>query len=109
VIASLLRLRRPIVWACIAATLWLGVGAQLHGLSHALQAVQAPAHKEALVAHAQACEQCLLYAALDGAAPTPASSLPAVATASPARTAPAAPDRVAVFTAYASRAPPGLS
>jgi hypothetical protein len=105
------RHRRAIVWACIAAAVLLGLQAQLHGLSHAVQAlqeVQASASQEPLAAHAQPCDQCLLFAALDGAAPAPAAGLPAVATDQTACTAPALPLRAAAFAAYASRAPPGL-
>ena len=107
-ISFMFRRRLAIAWLCIAAVLLLGVSAQLHGLSHSLQAVQASAHKDPLAGHAQACEQCLLFAALDGAAPTH----PAVPLCPPCGTSectePATLLRAAAFTAYVSRAPPQL-
>ena len=100
------RRRRAIVWLSIAAALLLGVGAQLHALSHSLRAVQASAHHDPLAAHTQACEQCLLFAALDGAAPTcDATPLPPTSEAT-GGTAPAARLAASSFTAYISRAPP---
>jgi hypothetical protein len=100
------RHRRAIVWLCAAAALLLGVLAQLHGLSHAVQAVQASVHHDPVSLHAQPCEQCLLYAGLDGAVP-PAALPPAVlANIRVEAGAPATLPRAAFFTAYSSRAPP---
>jgi hypothetical protein len=107
VITSFMRRRRhAIVWLCAAAALLLGVQAQLHGLSHAVQAVQASAHHDPVALHAQACEQCLLYAGLDGTAPTHALALATVAAAEVEAIAAVPLLRAAVFTAYVSRAPP---
>ncbi len=102
------RRRRVIVWLCIAAALLLGLAAQLHGLSHSLQAVQASTHKDALAAHAQACEQCLQFAALDGAAPAQSAAPLSLPCDAQERADSAAPLRTAAFTAYVSRAPPEL-
>jgi hypothetical protein len=102
------RRRRAIVWLCIAAALLLGVRAQLHGLSHALQAVQASAHKDALAAHAQACDQCLQFAALDGAAPLHWAAPLSLACDAGECALHVAPLRAAAFAAYISRAPPQL-
>ncbi len=98
--------RRAIAWLCIAAALLLGVNAQLHGLSHAVQAVQAAAHQDPLAAHAAACEQCLLFAALDGAVPAPAATPLPAACATAVSPVPALPAYPTAFTAYVSRAPP---
>jgi hypothetical protein len=100
------RHRRAIVWLCAAAALLLGAQAQLHGLSHAVQAVQASAHHGPLSLHGHACEQCLLYAGLDGAAPTTALAPAALADNRVEAGAPVTLPRAAVFTAYISRAPP---
>ena len=100
------RHRRAIVWLCAAAALLLGVQAQLHGLSHAVRAVQASAHHDPVSLHPQACEQCLLYAGLDGAAPTTALAPAALACDRVAAGASATRLRAVVFTAYLSRAPP---
>lgn len=100
------RHRRAIVWLCAAAALLLGMQAQLHGLSHAVQAVQASAHHVPVSLHAQACEQCLLYAGLDGAAPTTALAPASLADNRVEAGAPAMLPRAVVFTAYISRAPP---
>jgi hypothetical protein len=102
------RHRQPLVWLCIAAALLLGVGSMLHGLSHSVQAVQA-SHKDGLAAHVQTCEQCLQYAALDGAAPiVAAETLPAPFGAAAPDAAATPPMCASAFTAYASRAPPPL-
>ena len=102
------RRRQAIVWLCIAAALLLGVGAQLHALSHSLQAVQASAHKDPLAAHTQACEQCLQFAALDAGMPAHAAALLPVTGVAERCAMPTTPLRAAAFTAYASRAPPLL-
>jgi len=102
------RRRQAIVWLCIAAALLLGVGAQLHALSHSLQAVQASAHKDPLAAHTQACEQCLQFAALDAGMPAHAAALLPVPCVADLCTVPPVPLRASAFTAYASRAPPSL-
>lgn len=101
------RRRRVIVWLCIAAALLLGLGAQLHGLSHVLQALNASTHDEPVALQAPACDQCLQFAALEGATPAPAAALlPRAAGTAPAGTAPAMRLRAAAFSAYRSRAPP---
>ena len=100
------RHRQAIVWLCMAASLLLGVQAQLHGLSHSLQAVQTAAHNDTSLPQTQVCDECLLYTAFD--APWPSSAaLPAIASAaaSPSATV-ALPLLTAAFTAYLSRAPP---
>lgn len=108
VITWMHRRRRAIVWLSIAAALLLGVGAQLHALSHALQAVQPTTHSDPLAAHTQACDQCLQFAALDGAATASAEAAPAVATLESRSAAPALRLHAARFSAYRSRAPPAL-
>ena len=102
----LYRQRRLIAWFGIAVALLLPLGAQLHALSHALKAVQEAAHSEPLVPQTQACEQCLLYVALDAALPAHAAALPALPSGSSEPIALAAVHRATAFTAYASRAPP---
>ena len=104
----MLRRRLAIVWLCIVAALLLGVSAQLHGLSHSLQAVEASAQKDPLAAHAQACEQCLQFAALDGGIPVHAAPPVPATCAAVACAVPVASLRASAFTAYASRAPPPL-
>jgi hypothetical protein len=108
VIAWMHRRRQAIVWLCIAAAMLLGVGAQLHALTHALQAVQATTHTDPLTAHTQACDQCLQFAALDGAATASAAAALPVAVEVGQCTAPASRLHAALFTAYRSRAPPPL-
>jgi hypothetical protein len=102
------RHRRAIVWLCMTAALLAGIRAQLHALSHALQAVQTAAPREALAAHAPACEQCLQFAALDGAAPAHCAGLASPASVASQCGTPVAPQRAAVFAAYVARAPPRL-
>ncbi len=104
--ASVHRRRRAVVWLCGFALVLLGLGAQLHGLGHALQATQGPVHQDAVAAHTQACEQCLQFAGLDGAAPNCCAAQPPVDCASNDHDAPESPLRAVAFTAYASRAPP---
>ena len=111
------RTRQLIVWVCMAASLWMGAGHALHSLSHALQAAhrhEDPRASGGVGDHQQPdqhnaaihCEQCGLFAALDGAAP----SAPPPALAMPTGTAPGSacvvPTRAVAFTAYAPRAPP---
>jgi hypothetical protein len=108
VISFIHRHRQAIVWLCIGAALLLGVGAQLHALSHSLQAVQASAHKDPLAAHTQACEQCLQFAALDAGMPAHAAALPPVSCVADRCAVRATPLRASAFTAYLSRAPPPL-
>ncbi len=103
------RRRRGIVWLCIAAALLLGVGAPLHGLAHSVQAIEASANKDPVTAHAPTCEQCPLYAALDGAVPMRAATPQLEACATDGFIVPALPARAAAFTAYASRGPPQAS
>jgi len=102
----MLRRRRAIVWLGIATVLLLGVGAQLHGLSHSLLAVQESEKQEPWVAQSQPCEQCLLFAALDGAVPAPAKAPVPAACAAGERATPELAVRAVAFTAYVSRAPP---
>jgi hypothetical protein len=98
--------RRALAWLCIVATLLLGLAAQRHALAHALHAVQAPVHQDALLGHAPACEQCLQFAAVDAAAvASTAVSLPSWAAPAPLGVA-RLPERAEPFTAYGSRAPP---
>jgi chaperone required for assembly of F1-ATPase len=106
VITWMHRRRRAIVWLSIAAAMLLGVGAQLHALSHALKAAQATTHSDPLAAHTQACDQCLQFAALDGAATASTAAAPAVAIAEGRHAAPAPRLHAARFSAYRSRAPP---
>lgn len=87
-------------------TLLLGLAAQRHALAHALDAVRAPSHHDALLGHAQACEQCLQFAAVDAAAAAAdAPSMPPAA-GSPPAAMPPVPKRAECFTAYGARAPP---
>ncbi len=90
----------------------LSLGAPLHGLSHALQTLKAlavPAHDEPLALQTTACDQCLQFAALEGAGPAPAVIAPAPSgRAAGAGTLPATRPSAAVFTAYISRAPPAI-
>jgi hypothetical protein len=103
------RRRRPLVWLCIAAAMLLGLAAQLHGLSHALQALKASTHDEPLALQTMACDQCLQFAAFEGAVPAHSAALvPRAAGDAPARIVPVTRLRAAVFTAYISRAPPTL-
>lgn len=100
------RTRQFIAWFCMAASLWMGTGLPLHGLSHAVRALEATSHPDPLPAQDVACDQCLLLAAADGALPSAVIFI----AAGPTRTAAPIP-RQAVgsfssFTAYASRAPP---
>lgn len=106
--ASLHRYRLAIVRLCCCALLLLGAGAQLHGLAHALQATQAAAEHGAAAAHAQACEQCLQYAAIDGAMPTAAAPEDPSGDASHAGPEPVTTRGAATFVAYRSRAPPAV-
>jgi hypothetical protein len=104
--------QRPLVWLCIVAAMLLGLGAQLHGLSHALQTLKtlnAATHDEPSALHAPGCDRCLQFAALDGFVPTHgATALPLAACTSGVRDAPPPTLRAAVFTAYISRAPPAF-
>lgn len=123
------RTRQFIVWICMAASLWMGAAYPLHGLAHAVHALHeheaahdpdgahdhGDGHDHAAHGHGDGhdhgahCEQCGLFAALDGAAPSATTaSLPALALGG-AWSANAAPARTFSFTAYASRAPPDLT
>jgi len=85
----------------------LGLVAQYHGLSHALQAVQASAHGDPQAEHAQACEQCLKFAAFSGAVAAHVAPLLLHGCCDgiePSALVP--PGRAKAFTAYVSRAPP---
>ena len=100
--------RRLVAWFSIAVALLLPLGAQLHALSHALRAVQEAAHPEPLAPQTQACEQCLLYGALDAALPSPVAPAIVVPTTTPGPLLRRALPRVAPFTAYSARAPPSV-
>ena len=104
--AMLRRYRLAIVHLCCGALLLLGLGSQLHGLAHALQATQAAAHHGAAGAHTQTCDQCVQYAALDGAAPLDCRSGIPSAHVLPAQVEPRTPHAAAARVAYRSRAPP---
>lgn len=104
--ATLQRHRLAIVRLCCCALLLLGGGAQLHGLAHALQAAQAAIHHDPATSHAQACEQCLQYAAIDGALPAPVSATPTPWVAAEAHREARTPLHAATFVAFRSRAPP---
>lgn len=107
--ASLHRSRLAIVRLCCCALVLLGAGAQLHGLAHALQATQAAATEHgAAAAHAQACEQCLQYAAIDGAIPTAAAPAALSGNGSQAGPEPVETRPAATFVVYRSRAPPAV-
>jgi hypothetical protein len=99
-------IRRSLIGLCIAIVALLGVGAQLHGLSHALKLVQS-SHDEPLAGQSQACDQCLQFAAADGQAPAPAA-MPLLLSGGTAAApvAIAAVARAVAFAAYESRAPP---
>jgi len=103
------RRRKSVVWLFAIAMLLLGLGAQLHGLWHSLQAVHTSTDKDALAAHPQACEQCVLYAALDGGPPCSVGPLLPLPSAAPECSAAATRPRPSVFTAYISRAPPKVA
>jgi hypothetical protein len=110
--AALHRYRLAIVRLCCCALLLLGAGAQLHGLAHAVQAAQAAqavAEHGATAAHAQACEQCLQYAAIDGAMPVAAAQGALSGSASRAGPEPVTTRVAATFVAYRSRAPPAVA
>lgn len=86
--------------------LLLGLAAQRHGLSHAIEAVQWQAHGHAADAHAKACEQCLQFAACHGV-PVDIALLLLPDTRQTPSSAPGIPARPAdPFSAYISRAPP---
>lgn len=104
--AALHRYRLAIIRLCCTALVLLGAGAQLHGLAHAVQATQAAAHRDGAVAHTQACEQCLQYAALDGASRVADTAHIAPAAGLPASAEPGKAQRAATVIAYRSRAPP---
>jgi hypothetical protein len=100
-------IRRSLIGLCIAMAALLGVGAQLHGLSHALKVLQSSSHDEPLAGQNQACDQCLQFAAADGQAPAPAAAPWLLSGGSAgAPMAPAAAARAVAFAAYESRAPP---
>ena len=101
--------RQFLAWLCIAASLWMGVGFQLHGVAHSLHELEASSEHEPLPGHERACEQCLLFASADGALPLQAAALASSPPVLLANASPALALRVAAFTAYASRAPPSPS
>ena len=72
--------RQLIAWFCIAASLWMGVGFQLHGLAHSLHALETSEQHDSAPGHEPACEQCLLFASVDGALPLQAAALASCAT-----------------------------
>lgn len=100
--------RRWVGWLCGAAILWMGLAAQQHLLSHAIEAVHGSGKAPAAAEHALTCAQCLQFAGLDAALAAPPPPL--------ARLGPPAFDPPAVgarrdaetFVAYASRAPPAV-
>lgn len=100
------RTRRFIAWFCMAASLWMGTGLPLHGLSHAVRALEANSHPDPLPAQDVACDQCLLLAAADGALPSAVSCIAAGPTRTAAPTPRPSEGCFSSFTAYASRAPP---
>lgn len=104
--ASLHRYRRTLVEWCCCALLVLGVTSQLHGLAHAVKAAEEAAHHKALVAHLQACDECLQYAALDAALPAGNAAGVATGGASDASAEPRSTQREATTVVYRSRAPP---
>jgi hypothetical protein len=98
--------RQFLAWFCIAASLWMGMGFQFHGMAHARHALEASERHDSAPGHEPACEQCLLFASIDGALPLHAAAL-AIAPPAALVDAPiATPLRATAFTAYASRAPP---
>lgn len=109
------RTRQLIVWICMAASLWMGASYPLHGLAHAVHALHeqeaghdpdgAHDHGDGH-GHGVHCEQCGLFAALDGAAPSATTALLPAPALGGAWSADAAPAHTFSFTAYASRAPP---
>ena len=107
--ALLRRYRLAIVHLCCGALLLLGLGSQLHGLAHALQATQAAAHHGAAGAHTQACDQCVQYAALDGAAPVDSGRGIPPAHVLQTLVEPRSPQAAAARVAYRSRAPPATA
>lgn len=103
------RYRLAIVRLCCGALLLLGLGSQLHGLAHALQATQAATHHGAAGAHTHACDQCVQYAALDGAAPVDAGRDLPPAHVLQTLVEPRSPHAAAARVAYRSRAPPATA
>ena len=98
--------RRLIAWFAIAVAMLLPLGGQLHALSHALRAVQEAGHTEPLAPQSQACEQCLLYVALDAALPSHAVFVPLVTLVAHEQSMPVAARRAVSFSAYDARGPP---
>lgn len=98
--------RQLIAWFCIAASLWMGMGFQLHGLAHSLHALETSERHDSAPGHEPACEQCLLFASVDGALPLQAAALAGAPPATRGNASIATPLRATAFTAYASRAPP---
>jgi hypothetical protein len=98
--------RQLIAWFCIAASLWMGAGFQLHALEHSLHALETSQSHDSAPEHEPACERCLLFASVDGALPTQVAALASVPPAAPGNASIATPLRATAFTAYASRAPP---
>jgi hypothetical protein len=99
--------RRAIVWLCLISTLLLGLAAQRHALGHAFAALHAPAHHDAWLGHAQACDQCLQFAAADAAAVASSTTMPPAREPALEATSWQPALRTQRFTAYVSRAPPG--
>ena len=67
--------RQLIAWFCVAASLWMGVGFQLHGLAHSLHALETSEQHDSAPGHEPACEQRPLFASVDGALPLQAAAL----------------------------------
>ena len=82
------------------------MGFQLHGVAHALHSLEASEQHDSAPGHEPACEQCLLFASVDGALPLQAVALAIAPQAALADAPIVTPLRATAFTAYASRAPP---
>lgn len=88
----------------------LGLSAQAHGLSHAVQTVQALVQGDPQADHGLACEQCLKFAVFNGAVAAHVAPLLLHGSGDGIEPSAFAPSRpVEVFTAYVSRAPPRLA
>ncbi len=101
--------RHFIAWFCLAASLWMGVEFRLHGLTHALHALDAVEVHEGEPASETVCEQCLLFASVDGAMASRGPVLEPGPATQTAKALSASGHRVSPFTAYESRAPPALA
>jgi hypothetical protein len=100
------RTRPFIAWFCLAASLWMGAGFQLHRLSHALHALEAAQAHDGMPEHEAVCDQCVLFASVDGAVPVAGPIALAASAAGATLAFPKAECRASTFIAYVSRAPP---